>query len=115
MLDFNAHVQKTLCFPCVIIQPCISGLGSLGLIETLDYFCYIINLDILMVGKYCTMAICLRKDFFSLNENVSNSLEGKVKRLKAQDQHGGFLMNTSLGSEKRKPKAERKENSMGNC
>lgn len=61
---------------------------------------YIINLGFLTVGKYHTTAIPLRKDFSSLNENVRNSLEGKVKRLKAKDQHGGFLMNRSLGSEK---------------
>lgn len=63
-------------------------------------FFHIINLDILTVGKYHTMAIWLRKDFSSLNKNVRSSLEGKVRRLKAKNQHGGFLMNTSLGSEK---------------
>lgn len=108
MLDFNTFVQRKLCLPCVIIQQYIIGFGSLCLIETLDYF-YIINLDILTVGKYHTMAICLRKDFSSLNENVRNSLEGKVKRLKAKDQHGGFLMNTSLGSEKGNQKQKGKK------
>lgn len=28
------------------------------------FFCYIINLDILLVGKYCIMTLCLRKAFF---------------------------------------------------
>lgn len=98
MLDFNTLVQRKL---CLVIQQSVIGFGSLCLTETLDYFSYyIINLDILTVGKYHTTAIPLRKDFSSLNENVRNSLEGKVKRLKAKDQHGGFLMNRSLGSEK---------------
>lgn len=98
MLDFNTLVQRKL---CLVIQQSVIGFGSLCLTETLDYFSYyIINLDILTVGKYHTTAMPLRKDFSSLNENVRNSLEGKVKRLKAKDQHGGFLMNHSLGSEK---------------
>lgn len=110
LLGFNTLVQRKL---CLVIQPSVIGFGSLCLTETLDYFSYyIINLDILTVGKYHTTAIPLRKDFSFLNENVRNSLEGKVKRLKAKRSAWRLLNESLIRVRKREPKAERKENSM---